>query len=494
MSFKRNNSGVALSYPPEAEEYEHELSNDVALSSLHIDFQEESRYTLRKPQDSVDLDGVDAATFLNDADRERFHRVYARRHPTNKVAKVFNSVIPYGGILASGLTLSSSSIGAGIISLPQACQTAGMAMCILYLVIVGALTILSYVLLGEAGKQTGLRNYAQVTQALMGTGSNYFLCFCLWFLSYGAEVSYVISLCDVVQGFLANGKGVSTVWKSASGVRLVTFFVWLVAMWPLILPLEINSLRYFSVIAVLFIVYFVIAMIIHCCANDFDGADKIVAFQTGNSAVEGLGVIMFSYISQLNCFEVYEELYKPSVKRLTYASMLSTLLCFTLYLCASVFGYLDFGPAVTGSSLLLYNPVEDTYMTVAYAGIIVKLCVGYGLHMIPVRESVYHVFKIDSKVFPWWKNALVVTVLGGTSMALGLILPKVSVIFGLVGGFSGGFIGYIFPALMYMYTGCCTWKNSPLLFIGTYVLLLAGVIGVVFGSVPSFYSLAVNGM
>lgn len=479
---------------PEPHDSQHDAPTEPALSTIYEEDLPEDTYKTSKSQDVLDTDPGDGIQFADDNERERFNRIYARRHPTNKIAKLFGMVVPYGGILASGLTLASSSIGAGIISLPHACQTAGIAMCIVYLVAVGALTILSYVLLGEAGKCTGLRNYAQVTQALMGTGSNYFLCFCLWFLSFGAEVSYVISLGDVLKGFLENGSGVSSVWKSASGVRLVTFFVWLVAMWPLTLPREINSLRYFSVLAVLFIVYFVICMMIHCFIDGFAGASEVVAFQTGNSAIEGLGVIMFSYISQLNCFEVYEELYKPSVRRLTYASMLSTFLCFCLYLCASVFGYLDFGASVTGSSLLLYNPVTDAYMTVAYAGIILKLCVGYGLHMIPVRESIYHVFKIDSKVFPWWKNGLIVTMLGATSMALGLILPKVSVIFGLVGGFSGGFIGYIFPALMYMYTGCCTWKANPLLFVCTYFLLVAGVVGVVFGSVPSFYSLSVNGL
>eukprot|EP00796_Vickermania_ingenoplastis_P012336 gene12336-8464_t len=167
---------------------------------------------------------------IDERERERAERVAARRVASNPAARLFGKMVPYGGILASGLNLASSSIGAGIIAVPQACQCSGMVMALFYLVVVALLTVLSYVMIGEAGRRTGLRNYAQVVRALMGPGADYFLAFCLWFLSFGAEVSYVISLGDVFRAFLTNSDHVSDYWKSTSGVRVVTFLVWLGVM------------------------------------------------------------------------------------------------------------------------------------------------------------------------------------------------------------------------------------------------------------------------
>lgn len=444
-----------------------------------------------KGYDGGEADGYD---IIRARDEERAARVEARRHPTNPIAKAFSKVCPYGGILASALNLASSSIGAGIISIPHACAVSGMAMGVFYLVLVAFLTVLSYTLLAAAADKTGLRSYASVVRELMGRGADYFLAIVLFLFSFGAEMSYVISLGDVFSAFLVNGN-VNDFWKSLAGRRVVTFLVWLGVMWPLTLPKEINSLRYFSFLAVVLIIFFVIAMVVHCCQSNFKGRDDMIVFETGNSAINGLGIFMFAYISQLNAFEIYEEMYKPTVKRLTLASALCTFLCFILYLTAGVFGYLDFGSLVTGSSLKLYDPVHETLMTVAYAVIIFKLCVGYGLHMIPVRECVYYIFKIDVKVFPWWKHALIVTALGASSMVLGLFVSSVSAIFGLVGGLCGGFIGYIFPALMYMYAGNFTLKKEGyIMWFGTYVLLVCGVVGCVFGTCSTIYDAAVNGI
>eukprot|EP00796_Vickermania_ingenoplastis_P012338 gene12338-8466_t len=235
------------------------------------------------PEDSAEQDSSSSVEEEEDRqqdgirarDRERAARVAARRNPANPVARLFSSVCPYGGVLASGLNLASSSIGAGIIALPHACAVSGLGMALFYLVIVALLTVLSYTLIAAAGNKTGMRNYAQVVRALLGPGADYGLAGVLWAFSFGAEVSYVISLGDVFRAFLTNSDHVSDYWKSTSGVRVVTFLVWLGVMWPLTLPKEINSLRYFSFIAVILIVFFVIAMMAHCIQNNFAGRDEI---------------------------------------------------------------------------------------------------------------------------------------------------------------------------------------------------------------------------
>ncbi|CCW65414.1 unnamed protein product [Phytomonas sp. EM1] len=195
------------------------------------------------------------------------------------------------------------------------------------------LTVYSYTLLAIAGKRTGLRSYEKVVRVTMGAGMDYFLAFCMWFLSFGTEVSYVISMGDITATFIENAPNVPHFFTTKTAHRLITALLWLCFMYPLTLPREINSLRYFSVIAIFLMMYFVFSMVLHSFQNGLRHGvrEDIVYFQTSNSAVQGLAIFMAAYLSQLNCYEVYDELYKPTVRRLTMTGGISVTLCFSLY-------------------------------------------------------------------------------------------------------------------------------------------------------------------
>nr|CAJ2475650.1 unnamed protein product [Leishmania braziliensis] len=441
-------------------------------------------------QDPYDFSRYDPKNQIEMQDRVRADRVTRRRIPANTLQKYLNYIVPYGGLFSTGLNLASSSIGAGIIALPYAFNSSGLVMAIFYMVVIAYLTIYSYYLLGQAGTRTGLRNYEQIVRTLLGPGADYFLAFCMWFLSFGGEVSYVISVKDVLTAFLENADSTPAFLLGIWGQRLLTFIVWLVAMLPLCLPKEINSLRYFSCIAIVFIVYFVISMVVHSAQNGLraDPRPEIRLFNTGNTAIAGLATFMFAFLSQLNAYESYEEMKNPTPLRLTLGASISVGIVFVLYLFAGLFGYLDFGAAMTGSALKYYNPIADKMMGVGYVGILFKLCVGFGLHMIPVRDAIYHCVRVDVHTIAWWKNACVCGFMALLSLVAGLFIPNINVVFGLVGGFSGGFIGFIYPALMVMYAG--SWSLSSVgwyHYLSTYLLLIVGVIGVVWGTASSIY-------
>ncbi|ORC84758.1 putative amino acid transporter PAT2 [Trypanosoma theileri] len=430
-------------------------------------------------------------------DKEREERVARRRNPDNIFLKAIQYVMPYGGILSSSFNLASSTLGAGIVALPAAFQMSGIGMSTVYLVVVAIMVVYSFVLLTKVGERTGLRSYEKITRLLLGRGADYVLAVLMWLLCFGGDVSYVISMLRVIRGFLNNAESTPEFLKTLAGNRLITSAVWLVVMLPLCLPKEINSLRFVSTIAVMFIVFFVFCIILHTAQNGFTHGvrDDLVYFQHGNLAIQGLSVYMFAYVNQVNCFEVYEELYKPSVKRMTLSALLGTILCFVLYFLAGLFGYLEYGPTVTDSILDMYNPIEDKMMGVAYAGIILKLCVGYGLHMIPCRDALYHIIGIDVKTIAWWKNSLICGTLALASLLAGLFIPRITTVFGLLGSLCGGSIGYVFPALMFMYSGnfnvqSVGWGH----FIGTYVLLFFGIIAIVFGTGASIYGEVLNSM
>ncbi|PWU84925.1 putative amino acid transporter [Trypanosoma cruzi] len=115
--------------------------------------------------------------------------------------------------------------------------------------------------------------------------------------------------------------------------------------------------------------------------------EGIHLFGTGNRALDGLGVFMFAFLCQVNSFEVYWDMSDRSASRFTLCSAIAMLLCFIVYGSTAVFGYLDFGNRATVSALLLYNPVKEPEVMVAYIGLLVKLCASFPLISMATRNS-----------------------------------------------------------------------------------------------------------
>ncbi|EPY28361.1 amino acid transporter aATP11 [Angomonas deanei] len=264
-------------------------------------------------------------------------------------------------------------------------------------------------------------------------------------------------------------------------------------MLPLCLPKEINSLRYLSFFAIIFILFFVVCMVIHSAMNGLQEDQHYVLFQKGNKAITPIGNFLFCFGSQINYHGVASELYKPTIKRITLSATLGVVISFVVYAVGGLFGYLDFGAAVNSrSSLQLYNPIAEPLFAVCYVGMMFKLCVGYGMHMYPVRDAVYHFVGTNVHRVPWWLNCIVCTILATATLLCGLFIPKINLVFGLMGSLCSGFVGFVFPAWLYMYTG--NWHLRTIGFFhyfATYLLLLVGIVGVIWGTAATIYADAV---
>ncbi|KPI90332.1 putative amino acid permease [Leptomonas seymouri] len=437
---------------------------------------------------------LDIARQIIDADRrEREERVWRRRHTTNPVLRALQVIMPYGGIVSSAFSIASSTIGGGIIGLPAAFQMSGICMATIYLVVVVTMAIYSFVLLAIVSQKTGLHNWELIARRLMGRGWDYFVVFVMWVLCFGGDVSYIIALKSILSGFLKNSESATGYFKSEAGFRLITSVLWLTVILPMCVLKEINSLRIISTVAILFVVFFTITCIIHSgqTLHSRGMRDDLVYFQSGNTAISGLSNLMFAFIAQVNAPELSREMYRFSVHRVFLSALLGLLMCAVLYFLTGLFGYLDFGPEVSDSILAMYNPMKDHLMAVSYVGMMLKISVGFALHLIPCRDCVYYVLGTEAARVPWWKNALLCALQASIALVAGLFIPRISTVFGLLGGFCGGFVGFIFPSFFMMYSGGFTaarlgWAH----FIGTYALLVVGVVAVVWGTGAAVYGAA----
>ncbi|AAZ13581.1 amino acid transporter, putative [Trypanosoma brucei brucei TREU927] len=398
--------------------------------------------------------------------------------------------IPHGGLWSCALNLASATLGAGICSLPAGFNLSGIVMSCIYLVCVAVGTVYSLNLLAKVAVKTGSRNYGEAAKAVMGPLAGYYTAALMIVMCFGGSVAYIIIIGIILKAVL-NRDGVPEYLKSESGNRLMTSMVWLVIILPMCIPKQVNSLRHLSFVGVMFIVYFSCVVIGHSINKIINEgvADGIVYMRTGNSALDGLSLFLFSFICQPNAFEIFREMKHRSPQRFTIYGTVGMSMCAVLYFLVGLFGYLEFGGDAIDTVLSLYDPGENVAVAIAYIGVAAKVCVAFALHIIPMRDALYHCTGWHVDTVPYWKHSLIVTSITLAALLMGLFIPKASTVFGLVGAFCGGHIGLVLPPLFYMYSGGFTReKVGNIDFFGTYLLLFVGVVAVVFGTVSTIYN------
>lgn len=408
------------------------------------------------------------------------------------IAVFLETVMPRGGLFSNSFNLASASLGAGIITLPWAFRATGVVMGTVYLIIMTIFTVYTVTIMGYVMEKTGFRAFEQMSRGVLGKGADYFMAVIMGVSCFGAAVAYVIAAASLITPVLIHSPLTPEFLKTESGIRLMTCAVWLLGMLSLVIPKEVNTLRYFSAIGVSFVMYFVFVLVFHSSQNGLPKRSEVQLFETGNTAMEGLGVFVFAYLCHAVAFQVYFEMKVRSTTRLAMCTTLGMTTCSLLYWLAGFFGYMEFGTDVKESVLSMFDPVREPTVMIAYIGLVIKLCTSYALNMIPCRNTVYYLIGWNIDTLPYWKHITTVTIISIITLVCGLFVPRISSAFGLAGAVCGGFIGFIYPALFYMYSGGWTLANVGWFhYIMTYLSLMLGVASVVFGTGATINSFVV---
>jgi len=393
-------------------------------------------------------------------------------------------------MLATMFTTASTSIGAGILGLSAATADSGYLMTLMYLVAIGADTVFSCVLLIQAAELSGEHTYERMASKLFFKRADIMVAIIRIIKCAGSCVAYVICIVNLLTPMLVDDNDNNpTFWHNKrTGIRLLAFILWALCMLPLVIPRQINSLRYVSTVGVAFMIYFVVVVVVRSIMGGLDG-HGVVPVATGNEAVGGVGIFMFSFFCSSNVNDVYREMTNRSVKRYALCCGSSMVICAVLYYAIGLFGYLHFGADLDGSILLKYDPLHQPDVLVSFIGVFIKVCASYGLIANACRNSLYHLLGWDPITVIFWKHCVAVVSLSICFVLAGLFIPNINVVFSFEGGVCGGTLGFIFPALFRMYVGdwnvkTVGWAN----YIATYLTLYGGCVGIVFGTLSTIYS------
>lgn len=410
--------------------------------------------------------------------------------PRRLDGSIFAKILPTGSLAATMFSTGATAVGGGILGLPSAFLESGAVIGCMWVVLIAMTTAYSLRLLAIASEITGKRSYEHLAKELLGKNGTYLISFLRFVNCFGSMIAYIMSMGDLIKPIL-KGAGAPEWTLDGNGYRGIVAIFWLVCYFPVTLPRRVNALRYVSTTGVLFMIYFCFCVFAHFCSHPV--AKDIQLATTGINALNGIGVFMFSFVCQMNQVELYREMRPSTVARFTLSSVLICSILVGMYILVGLFGYLEFGQAMSGGTILaMFNPLKEPQFFVAFIGVFIKLMASYGLFGNVCLSAIYHTIGWDPMAVAFWKHFLLASALTVITLILGLFWPDVETVFNLVGGICGGFLGFILPSLFYMYTGNWTWRTAGIgNYVGCYILLWAGVFAVICGTATTIYNLAV---
>mmetsp|Transcript_1495 Transcript_1495/g.2202 ORF Transcript_1495/g.2202 Transcript_1495/m.2202 type:complete len:463 (+) Transcript_1495:110-1498(+) len=415
-----------------------------------------------------------------------------------------------GSIFSVCVNTINTVVGAGILGLPAAISAVGYVGGIILFFIVASssqvcLHMLSSIAVKLGGDQTsyGLaaRSAVPVLTLLIDL-LVIFMCFFICVLYLGTAGDFLVDVARYLN---------PTTFGDWYTTR--TFFVtlvWLGIGTPLSIPKKIAFLRYTSSVALMFIVYTVILVIIYstkphsvvcasflenhntttcftencCLAEDSEECclGQMFAFR-GNALTffESLAVFVTSFGCSFNIFPMYNGLRNPTVRRMDTGTSLAMMICTIFYISISIAGYATYGDKISGDLLGSYPLATDT--TVCRIGLAFLVAVSYPLIMQPLRNTALHSIGFISLRFSGKDitdpsstsgKVLFYVVLFILSLAAyggALLKLDMGTILGVVGTFSFSNLSFTFPAILYwVHFSDQGWSTFRMLCIPMFVL------------------------
>ncbi|KAL5711471.1 hypothetical protein ACHQM5_021923 [Ranunculus cassubicifolius] len=357
--------------------------------------------------------------------------------------------------------VSTSIIGAGIMSIPATLKVLGIIPAILLILFVAVLSDISVDFLLRYTKSG--KTYAGVMCESFGRVGSVALQVCVMVTNMGSLIIYLIIIGDVLSGTESNGNVHYGILQDWFGVHwwnsraFTLLFTVIFIMLPLVLLRRVESLRFTSALSVFLAVVFVFISSVMAISALWHGKTETprllpdLAHRTSFFELfTAVPVIVTAFTFHFNVHPIVAELRKPS--DMVTATRISLVLCASIYCAVGFFGYLLFGES-TMSDILANFDQNFSLQVGSVLNDTVRL--SYALHLMLVFPLLNFSLRIniDGLLFPKWPllstHAIRFTCL--TSFLLAFIyiaaiaIPNIWYFFQFLGSTSAVCLAFVFP-------------------------------------------------
>lgn len=326
--------------------------------------------------------------------------------PLLPTAKSINS----GGATVSGavFNVSTSMIGAGIMSIPATFKVLGIVPGFAVILMVAFLVDVTVEFLLRYTNTGSSETYGELMAESFGRVGSVGLQVCVVVTNLGALIIYLIIIGDVLCGSQSGGSLHLGILQQFFGIQwwnsraCTLFVVVLFVMFPLLLLRSIESLKHASAVSIILAVVFVVICSVMAIYALFQGKTQRLKFFPDFSTgfldlFTTIPVFATGFGCHVNVHPVRAELNRPS--QMSSAVKISLVLCVIIYFAVGFFGYLLFGDTIMSDMLVNFD--QNSYSTLgSVLNVIVRL--SYSIHLMlvfPVMNFSLRV-NVDELLFP----------------------------------------------------------------------------------------------
>lgn len=247
-----------------------------------------------------------------------------------------------GGLRHSALTLVSTAVGSGVLTVSYMMSLVGVGLGVLMLATGALLAYLSIVSLMQMSTQTGQHSYAALLAHCAGPRAGPFLDTLLMLFGFGSCVGYLVFVGDFVPDLIMSVAG-----ECPEYVRTIAIVGAAVIVTPLSCQRSLDALRCITPLGIISLIFtsIVIAAMMpglfreHIHTLDYG---ELEWFSVNTSIFESFAMCIFAFNCHLNVVPVASGFVRPTRRRIVRVSGSVNMLQVLFYWFIAVTGYMTF--------------------------------------------------------------------------------------------------------------------------------------------------------
>lgn len=361
--------------------------------------------------------------------------------------------------------MTNSIVGAGIVGIPRAIKSCGLATGMAALLCLAILNDWTLRLIIVNTKLSGAKTYTGFVTANYGKVGKVVVLLSQGLFAFGGSVGFSVIIGDtiphVVRSIFADSVASSKVVNFILSRNVIIFSTISFVAYPLALNRDISKLAKASGLAIFSMLIIIVIVVIRGpqMPDSLRGSISGMEWVLQGGLFKGISIISFAMVCHHNTTYVYDSIQKPTLDRFNAITHISCLISTILCAIMGLSGFLNFGSATKGNILNNF-PSDDWIVNIARFCFGLNMLTTFPLEIYVIREVVkdlliiYHQVKYDDPHYTIQRMSTsqfvtITTFVSFLPMTISLFTCNLGAVLELVGATSASMIAYILPPLCY---------------------------------------------
>ncbi|XP_034250081.1 putative sodium-coupled neutral amino acid transporter 10 [Thrips palmi] len=386
------------------------------------------------------------------------------------------------------MTLANSIIGVSVLAMPFCFKQCGIVLSVLLLCLSSILSRFACHFLLKAAIITRRRNYEFLAFHVFGSTGKLGVELSIIGFLLGTCVAFFVVMGDLGPAIISSMLGIHRTDTLRTSILIgMALFVVL----PLGLLRNVDSLSSLCTASIAFYLCLVLKVIGEATGPMVSG-DWLnqVNFWRPEGVLQCLPIFSMALFCQTQLFEIFDTVPNAALDKLNAVIRVAVNMCTAMYILVGVFGYIAFSKEnISGNILVSLSQTMSS--EVIKLGFVLSVAVSFPLVIFPCRASLYSllyrnaqppVHDLASSHVPEGRFKVLTFCIVGVSLVVGLLLPNIERVLGIIGSTIGVTICIILPSLLLgntarhskdrLFSQVILWSGAIIMILGTYAHIL----------------------